>query len=83
MLDFYYLATPQGQQLLTFLEESGLPYQRLPQRATLALAGQWLSAQREMSTLGSGTKVDILASRKMSTCVPDPRGDISLDRVLP
>jgi hypothetical protein len=46
MLDYYYLATPPGQQLLMFLEENGLPYRRLPQPATLALAGQRLSSSQ-------------------------------------
>ena len=51
MLDFYYLATPPGQQLLMFLEENGLPYWDLPQSATLALAGQWLNSSRSAPEL--------------------------------
>jgi GSH-dependent disulfide-bond oxidoreductase len=199
MLDFYYVATPQGQQLLMFLEETGLPFRRIPKAKSLAmvdhwpmdageplplhesgamllylaekagfglptgmrarvearhwlfwqkafecrgnetaglfdtldrqLAGQaylcgehysvadiacfpWISARgahlaahpnlarwfhaisqrpatqraygREMSTLGSGTEVDILPEARMSTSVPDPKVDISaLAGVLP
>jgi len=198
MLDFYYLATPQGQQLLMFLEETGLPYRRIPKpkalalvdhwpadggealplqesgamllylaekagfgmpaslrgraavrqwlfwqksfecqgRQTAALFGEldrqlelsgflcgeqytvadiacfpWVSARgaalssyphlarwfhmvsqrpatqraygREMSTVGSGTEVDIRPEARMSTSVPDPTVDISLDGVLP
>lgn len=41
MLDFYYAATPNGQQLLMFLEETGLPFRRMPQRASLAMVDHW------------------------------------------
>lgn len=41
MLDFYYVATPQGQQLLMFLEETGLPYRRIPQPQRLAMVDHW------------------------------------------
>jgi GST-like protein len=41
MLDFYYVATPQGQQVLMFLEETGLPFRRIPQAKALALVDHW------------------------------------------
>lgn len=41
MLDFYYVATPQGQQLLMFLEETGLPFRRMPGPAALAMVDHW------------------------------------------
>jgi GSH-dependent disulfide-bond oxidoreductase len=41
MLDFYYVATPQGQQVLMFLEETGLPFRRMPGPASLALVDHW------------------------------------------
>jgi GST-like protein len=41
MLDFYYAATPNGQQLLMFLEETGLPFRRIPKPAALAMVDHW------------------------------------------
>lgn len=41
MLDFYYVATPQGQQLLMFLEETGLPFRRIPKAKALAMVDHW------------------------------------------
>jgi GST-like protein len=41
MLDFYYVATPTGQQVLMFLEETGLPFRRMPQPASLAIVDHW------------------------------------------
>ncbi|WP_051294055.1 glutathione binding-like protein [Pseudoduganella violaceinigra] len=41
MLDFYYVATPQGQQLLMFLEETGLPFRRIPHAGALAMVDHW------------------------------------------
>ncbi|MCE3262136.1 MAG: thiol:disulfide oxidoreductase [Pseudoduganella sp.] len=41
MLDFYYTATPQGQQLLMFLEETGLPFRRIAKAQALALVDHW------------------------------------------
>ncbi len=41
MLDFHYAATPHGQQLLMFLEETGLPFRRIPKPAALALVDHW------------------------------------------
>jgi len=41
MLDFYYVATPQGQQLLMFLEETGLPFRRIPKAKSLAMVDHW------------------------------------------
>lgn len=41
MLDFYYVATPQGQQLLLFLEETGLPFRRMPRAQALAMVDHW------------------------------------------
>ena len=41
MLDFYYVATPPGQQLLMFLEETGLPFRRIPKPSSLAVVDHW------------------------------------------
>ncbi|WP_342117647.1 glutathione binding-like protein [Pseudoduganella sp. OTU4001] len=41
MLDFYYVDTPQGQQLLMFLEETRLPFRRIPKPTSLALVDHW------------------------------------------
>jgi GST-like protein len=41
MLDFFYVATPNGQQLLMFLEETGLPFRRMPKPAALAIVDHW------------------------------------------
>jgi len=41
MLDFTDDATAQSQQLLMFLEETGLPYRRVPATGALALVDHW------------------------------------------
>lgn len=41
MLDFYYVETPPGQALLMFLEETGLPFRRIPKPRALAVVDHW------------------------------------------
>ncbi|MGW8393433.1 glutathione binding-like protein [Pseudoduganella sp. HUAS MS19] len=64
MLDFYYVATPQGQQLLMFLEETGLPFQRMPKATALAVVDHWpMDAGQPLPLQESGAMLLYLAEK--------------------
>lgn len=64
MLDFYYVATPQGQQLLMFLEETGLPFRRIPKAASLAIVDHWpIDAGAPLALQESGAVLLYLAEK--------------------
>ncbi|KQV45953.1 MULTISPECIES: glutathione binding-like protein [unclassified Duganella] len=64
MLDFYYVATPQGQQLLMFLEETGLPFRRIPKANSLAMVDHWpMDAGEPLALQESGAMLLYLAEK--------------------
>ncbi|SFF91180.1 GST-like protein [Duganella sp. CF458] len=64
MLDFYYVATPQGQQLLMFLEETGLPFRRIPKAKSLAMVDHWpMDAGEPLPLQESGAMLLYLAEK--------------------
>lgn len=64
MLDFYYVATPQGQQLLMFLEETGLPFRRIPHARSLAMVDHWpMDAGEPLPLQASGAMLLYLAEK--------------------
>lgn len=64
MLDFYYVATPQGQQLLMFLEETGLPFRRIPKAKSLAIVDHWpMDAGEPLPLQESGAMLLYLAEK--------------------
>jgi len=64
MLDFHYVATPQGQQLLMFLEETGLPFRRIPKAKSLAIVDHWpMDAGAPLPLQESGAMLLYLAEK--------------------
>lgn len=75
MLDFYYVATPQGQQVLMFLEETGLPFRRIPKPASLAIVDHWpVDAGAPLPLQESGAILLYLAEKAGFGMPPTLRG---------